>query len=310
MKKGSSIIGIMAVILILFALSGTYIIAEDEVGIVKNFGRITKVIVNTRDSEKVINNLKTNGDEDIQVINDKGLHFKIPFVQTVQKYDSKYLTYKSRKETVNTKDKRTLDVQMYAQYRIVDSVRFNLALGNESATNSIMDDLLYPVVIQSANTLVFNEFFEKAVLETLINEKLDGLNNELLQRFGIFVTDVGINRKTFPASNIASIESKMSKQIEKESEKLIAEGDSAYQKAKATTDRQRKELLAVAIEEAAITKAGADAESIRIYQESLKKDLEFYKFIQRMEVYKNLTDTTIFLDKNNDLLEYINGYQQ
>jgi membrane protease subunit HflC len=101
----------------------------------------------------------------------------------------------------------------------------------------------------------------------------------------------------------------MSKQIEKESEKLIAEGDSAYQKAKATTDRQRKELIASAIEKAAITKAEADAEAIKIYQQSLNKDLEFYKFIQRMNIYKNLKDTTIFLDKNNDLLEYINGYK-
>lgn len=308
MKKSSIFIGIIAVLLLFFISTGTYIIAEDEVGVVKNFGKTTKVITNPMDAEDVINNLKLNERENITVVSDKGLHFKIPFVQTVYKYDSKYLTYVSRNETINTLDKRRLDIQMYAQYRIVDSAQYNFALRTDSATYAVMDDRLYPVVIQSVNKVPFNEFFQKDVLENSINERLDELNKELMQKFGIFVTDVGINRKTFPSSNIESIESKMSKQIEKESEKLIAEGDSAYQKAKATTDRQRKELLAAAIEEAAITKAGADAESIKIYQESLKKDLDFYKFIQRMEIYKTLKDTTIFLDKDNDLLEYVNGY--
>lgn len=308
MKKSRIVLGIILVLIVGFFASGTYIISEDEVGVVKAFGKITKVIVNTKDIEKVQANLKIQDREDIIIIGDKGLHFKIPFVENVQKYDSKYLTYMSKKETINTKDKRSLDIQMYAQYRIVDSVRFNLSVVEERRANSVMDQRLYPVVIHSANTLNFNEFFEKDMLEKLITEKLEEVNKELISEFGIYVTDVGINRKTFPGSNISSIETKMSKQIEKESEKLIAEGDSAYQKEKAKTDRKRKEILANAIEQAAITKAKADADAVKIYQESLKKDLEFYKFIQRMDIYKNLKDTTIFLDKNNDLLEYINGY--
>lgn len=197
---------------------------------------------------------------------------------------------------------------MYAQYRIIDPAKFNQAVISVDRANSVMDKRLYPVVIQSANRLIFNDFFQNEVLEQHIDEKLDGLNTQLLKEFGIYVTDVGVNRKTFPQDNVPSIEAKMSKQIEKESEKFIAEGDSAYQKAKATTDRQRKELIATAVEVAALTKADGDAQSIQIYQESLKKDLGFYKFIQRMNIYKDIKDTTIFLDKDNDLLEFINGY--
>ena len=96
--------------------------------------------------------------------------------------------------------------------------------------------------------MTFDEFFEANKLETLIYEKLEELNKQLLNEFGIYVTDIGLNRKNFPFDNIDSIENKMSKQIEKESEKLIAEGNSAYDKAKAKTDRQRKELLAEAVE--------------------------------------------------------------
>ncbi|QUH30964.1 SPFH domain-containing protein [Vallitalea guaymasensis] len=309
MKKRHIAIIILLVVGVILLSSSTYIINEDQVAVIKQFGLIKTTIINTKDYDLVKQNLIDNNKEDVKIIREKGLHFKIPFIQNVEKYDSKYLTYKSRTEKINTKDSRFLDIQMYAQYRIIDPVKFNESVISESGANYVMDQRLYPVVIQSGNRLVFNEFFQSEILESHITEKLDELNKKLMEDFGLYVTDVGVNRRTFPTDNIASIESKMSKQIEKESEKLIAEGDSAYQKAKATTDRQRKELIASAIEKAAVTKAEADAEAIKIYQESLNKDLEFYKFIQRMDIYKNLKDTTIFLDKNNDLLEYVNGYQ-
>ncbi|MCT4543112.1 MAG: SPFH domain-containing protein [Vallitalea sp.] len=309
MKKKSIIILALVFLGLILISSSAYIIREDEIALVKQFGKIKRVIINTQDYDKVKNNFEVNGNTNVKIKREKGLHFKAPFFETIERYDSKYLTYTSRTEKTNTKDGRSIDIQMYAQYRIVDPVKFNEAVISEHGANSVMDKNLYPVVIQSANTLIFDEFFQSQILESHITEKLDELNKKLLVEFGIFVTDVGVNRKTFPAENVASIEGKMSKQIEKESEKLIAEGDSAYQKAKATTDRQRKELIASAIEKAAITKAEADAEAIKIYQQSLNKDLEFYKFIQRMNIYKNLKDTTIFLDKNNDLLEYINGYK-
>ncbi|GMQ56705.1 protease modulator HflC [Vallitalea sediminicola] len=308
MKKKYIVIIVLLIVGMMLVSSSAYIINEDQVAVIKQFGQIKTTVINTKDYDLVKQNLLDNDKEDVNIIREKGLHFKIPFVQNVEKYDAKYLTYKSLTEKINTKDSRFIDIQMYAQYRIIDPVKFNESVINESGANYVMDQRLYPVVIQSGNRLLFNEFFESQILESHITAKLDELNKQLLEDFGLYVTDVGVNRKTFPKDNIASIESKMSKQIEKESEKLIAEGDSEYQKAKATTDRQRKELISSAIEKAAITKAEADAEAIKIYQESLKKDLEFYKFIQRMEIYKNLKDTTIFLDKNNDLLEYVNGY--
>jgi len=302
------IIGVIVILLFIVSKGSMYVIYEDEVGIVKNFSAITKVIVNKSDVDLVKTNLEQNGMSNVGIVAEKGLHFKIPFIQSVEKYDAKYLTYISRPETINTRDRRTLDIRMYAQYRIIDSAKFNVAVASKAEANKKIDIRVYPIVIQSVNTLTFDEFFEANKLETLIYEKLEELNKQLLNEFGIYVTDIGLNRKNFPFDNIDSIENKMSKQIEKESEKLIAEGNSAYDKAKAKTDRQRKELLAEAVEQAAIIRAEADAEALKIYQYSLQKDLEFYKFIQRMEIYKELEKTTIFLDKDNDLLDLINGY--
>lgn len=283
----------------------TYVVREDEVAVVRRIGNIQKIIINEDDMDIVKANHEVNSTTDITISTHKGLNFKIPFVNTVQKYPAKYLTYTSNQEQINTVDERLLVIQIYSQYRIVDPAKFAIVVKRIDNANGRMDELVYPAVIGAANSLTFEEFFLKDVITELLNSKKEELNEVLLQNFGLYAVDVGIHRKNFPEQNKQSIESKMSKQIEKESEKLIAEGDAEYQMRKAKTDREKAEVIAGAIEEAAVIKASADAEAARIYQESLQKDLEFYQFIKRMELYKNLNGSTIFMDDDNSLLKYL-----
>lgn len=309
MKRIAGIVFVVVVVLGLFALANSvYIVREDEVAIVKTFGKINNVIIAADDAEDVNNNLKRNNYPNIRVITEKGLHFKRPFIDTVERYSAKYLTYTSNTELINTNDERRIEIEMYAQYRVLDPVVYGLAVGNKVEANKRMDEYVYKTVINSANTLKFDEFFYQNTLSELLDSKKDALNEQLVAEYGLFVTDIGINRKNFPQSNVSNIEEKMAKEIEKESEKLIAEGDSEYIKAQSITDRQRAEIVSKAVEDAAIIKADADAESIRIYQESLQKDLEFFQFIKRMEIYENIQGSTIFLDNDNAIFNFIGGY--
>jgi|ASRN01.1.fsa_nt_gi membrane protease subunit HflC len=309
MKRIAGIVFAVVVVLGLFALANSvYIVREDEVAIVKTFGKINNVIIAADDAEDVNNNLKRNNYPNIRVITEKGLHFKRPFIDTVERYSAKYLTYTSNTELINTNDERRIEIEMYAQYRVLDPVVYGLAVGNKVEANKRMDEYVYKTVINSANTLKFDEFFYQNTLSELLDSKKDALNEQLVAEYGLFVTDIGINRKNFPQSNVSNIEEKMAKEIEKESEKLIAEGDSEYIKAQSITDRQRAEIVSKAVEDAAIIKADADAESIRIYQESLQKDLEFFQFIKRMEIYENIQGSTIFLDNDNAIFNFIGGY--
>jgi membrane protease subunit HflC len=309
MKRIAGIVFAVVIVLGLFALvNSLYIVREDEVAIVKTFGKINNVIIAFDDAEDVNNNLKRNNYPNIRVITEKGLHFKRPFIDTVERYSAKYLTYTSNTELINTNDERRIEIEMYAQYRVLDPVVFGLAVGNKVEANKRMDEYVYKTVINSANTLKFDEFFYQNTLSELLDSKKDALNEQLVAEYGLFVTDIGINRKNFPQSNVSNIEEKMAKEIEKESEKLIAEGDSEYIKAQSITDRQRAEIVSKAVENAAIIKADADAESIRIYQESLQKDLEFFQFIKRMEIYENIQGSTIFLDNDNAIFNFIGGY--
>lgn len=300
--KNTIITVVVAVILLILVSSSFYIVNEDEVAVVKNIGRIVSVVVNPGDKEDVQNNLGG----DITVSDTKGLHFKIPFIQTVETYTSKYLTYTSLPEKVNTSDSRRVEVRMYAQYRVIDPATFNQNVITKSRANQRMDEDVYPTIINAVNKLEFNEFFDQEILENLLDEKQESLNARMVSEFGIYVSDIGISRKTFPADNISTIEEKMTKEIEKESAQSTAEGDSIYNQKVAQVDAEKAQVIANAVEEAAVIKAEADAEAIRTYQESLAVDLDFYRFIQRMEIYKNIQGSTIFLDKDNAIFSYLN----
>lgn len=305
MRK-SAVLSVLIVVALLLLSSSIYIVNEDEVAVIKTVGRIVSVVVNPGEQALVKENLGDTSLANIRISDQKGLHFKLPFFQTVDKYSAKYLTYTSLPERVNTADSRRVEVQMYAQYRVIDPATFNKIVVTKAEANKRMDDDVYPTIINSVNKLKFNDFFDQEILENLLDDKQEVLNDRMVKQFGIYVSDIGISRKTFPISNISTIEEKMTKEIEKESAQSIAEGDSIYNKKIALVDAEKAQVLANAIETAAIIKADADAEAIRTYQESLSVDLEFYRFITRMDIYTNIKGSTIFLDKDNPVFSYLN----
>jgi len=307
MKK--IIIGVFAALLILGLFTVPYIVAEDEVALVKRWGKVQKVIVNEQDVDNVREAMKEKG-YDVSVTGRKGLNFRIPMADEVTNYSNKYLTYISLKETVNTADRKKIDIMMYSQYRIINPMLVNMRNYSKGDLNKLMDDRVYPVVIQTANTLRFDEFFDKGKTEEVLMKRTESLSKELLYDYGVEVADIAIHRRNFPTANIQSIKNKMIEEIKKDSEKLKAEGQSQYDKDVSEAERQKKEVIAKAIEDAANIKASADKEAIQIYEESLRKDIEFYRFIQRTNTYKEMKDTTVFIDKDNDFMDYLNGYKR
>lgn len=310
MKLQTKIItGVVAAALLILVPSFFYTVAPDQVATVKRLGVIRTAIVKSEAEKDVTVAMKDNNTlKNVNVISRRGLFFKMPFLDQVQTYDGKYLTYQSALETINTSDRRKLDIQMYAQYRIKNPATYQITIGTASNRKQLMDSNVYPVVIQSANKLKFEEFFDAEVMQRMMDERREQLNKTLEKEYGIEVIDIGIFRKNFPQSTIASIEEKMIKEIQKESEKLRAEGDAYYTQSTSETNRMQKEIIAKATEESAVIRAEAEREALEIYRASMSKDVGFYKFIQRMSAYKDLKDTTIFIDKENAFLKDLQGY--
>lgn len=303
-------LGIIGAALLITLANSLYIIEPGEVATLERFGAIKATVIRAEKQDIVENGLTTYESlKDVKMITKRGLLFKLPFIDEVEKYIAKYLTYTSTPETINTGDNRKLDIQMYAQYRIENPAVYKMKVGSLNKLNQLMDDNVYPVVIQSANKLTFDQFFDDAIMSHMMEERRQELNKTLMVQYGIEVADIGIYRKNFPQSNITSIEDKMSKEIQKESERLRAEGDAYYTTSTSETNRIEKEIIAKAVEESAIIRAEAEKQALEIYQKSLTKDLDFYRFIQRMNAYKDLKDQTIFIGQDNEFLDYINGYR-
>ena len=311
MGKGTKRLIILAgVILFLIILfnAATFTVREDETAVINRLGKIDRVVVDPQEADRVQAGFASRG-LDIKVSVEKGLNLRIPFMDVVQTYSAKSMTYISETVTINTFDSRRLDLSMFAQFKVINPALFYITLGTISSANRLMDDRVYPEVIQTANTLRFNEFFDSERITGALSANIGTLNETLVNTFGVHIVDIGIYRKNFPQVNIESIEEKMVQEIQKESEKLKAEGDSLLTQSKASTDRIRMETLAEALATSSQIKAEADAEAVRIYEDAIQSDVEFYRFINRMDTFSNLEDTTVFLDPSNDFVGYLSGLE-
>ena len=311
MKKHNFKTPLIVILLIggFILLNSFYIVQPDQLALVERFGKFTTVVVTEGSKNLVVEGMSLYDElQDVKIVDHRGLLFKVPFIDNVSKYSSKYRTYTSRSETTNTRDKRKLDIQMYAQYSIVNPAIYRIKVGSDSRLNQLLDENVYPVVIQSANKLTFDEFFNDAIMEEMMEERRAELNRTLVSQYGIEVADIGIYRKNFSQSNIASIEDKMRKEIQKESEQLRAEGDAFYTESSAQTNRMGTEIVAKAKEESAIIRAEAEKEALAIYEKTLTQDVEFYRFIQRMNTFKDMSGQTIFFDSDNAFLKYLDNY--
>lgn len=300
---------ILFIVFIFLFFQSFYTVGQGELAVISRFGEIKKVIVKPEYKDLTVESIKSYESlKNVVVESKRGYFFKVPFIDKVEQVSGKALTYTSLQETISTLDKRKLDIQMFAQYRVANPAIYKMKIGSEAKLDQLLDDQVYPVVIQSANRLTFNQFFDQEIINKMLEDRTTELNKTLLSQYGIQIIDIGMHRKKFPTSTEESIAEKMTKEIQKESERLIAEGDAHYTKVTSETRRKESEILAKAKEESANIKANAEKEALIIYEQSLKKDVEFYRFIQRMDSYKTMTDKTIFIDKENEFFKYINGY--
>lgn len=301
--KAVRIAAFMIGVIILLSLC-TYTVDEASTVVVKTLGNMNKVIVSGDNTSVDIQNALKPEFKNLTIVKDKGLFFKIPFIQDVNSYTSKLITYTSTEELVTTGDKRQYMVKFFAQYKVTHPGLFEVSMGSFSKANSTLDNLIYPVIIKKINKFPSEEFLtNKERLYRELEESKKELNDKIAL-YGIEVDDIEIHRTLLPPANIASTYDKMIKERQAIAQQIKSEGDEEYDKVVADTDREKKELLGAAIEESQGIRGEADAEALKIYAEAFSKDPEFYEFLRTLKVYENSIDseTKIYVDKNNEIL--------
>lgn len=215
------------------------------------------------------------------VIDEPGLHFKLPLIQEVVYFDKRVLDFDARSEEVPTRDQKQLIVDAFARFLIVDPLKFFQTVNNEQGIQSRLG-----TIISSNLRRVLGEVQMKRVLTeeraTLMRNIRDAVNKEAAG-FGVDVIDVRIRRVDLPEENSQAIFARMKTQREQEARRIRAEGGKEAQVVRAEAEKQQRVIVAEARRSSEILRGDGDAESTRIYADAYGRDAEFFDFWRSMQ---------------------------
>ncbi|MYM63550.1 protease modulator HflC [Pseudomaricurvus sp. HS19] len=259
---------VVAVLLAVVLASNTlYIIHATERGVLLKFGKVVE--------------------SDLP----PGLHWKLPMVHEVRKFDARILTLDARPERFLTVEKKGIIVDSFAKWRIQDVGTFYTSTNGEE---SRVEQLL----AQRINEGLRNQFATRSLQEVVSGERdqlmedLTGSLNKLtLERYGIQLVDVRVKRIDLPEQVSDSVFSRMTTEREREAREHRSKGKEQAEVIRADADRQRTILEAEAYRDAEQMRGEGDAKAAAIYAAAYNQDPEFYSFMRSLTAYKESFQT-------------------
>lgn len=237
-----------------------------------------------------------------------GLHFKTPFVNTVRKFERRILTLDAPTQRFLTVEKKPLDVDFYAKWRVSNTEKFYTATNGEE----IRADAL---LTQRINNGLRNKFGERTFHEVVSGERdllmtdlTRDMNTITTSEFGIELVDVRVKRIDLPKQVSESVFDRMRSERELEAREHRATGRELAEKIQATADRQRTVIAANAYRDAQIIRGEGDALAARIYASAYNANPEFYAFVRSLKAYKTSFGDggdLLVLDSDGDFFRYL-----
>lgn len=241
----------------------------------------------------------------VRTIREPGLHFKLPLVQNVLRFEDRILEYDASAAKIITADKKHLVIDNYARWKIIDPLKFYETVRNEFGAQARLDDIVFSEIREelARHTLTEIVSIRREMLMDKVAEKCD----QKAREYGIRIIDVRIKRADLPREVTHSVYARMRAERERIAKKYRSEGEEEAVKIRATADRERTILLAEGFRQGEILRGGGDARAIKIYARAFGKDPEFYSFLRTLEVYKkSLTEgTTMILSSDSELFQYL-----
>ena len=245
--------------------------------------------------------------EPVRIIKKPGLNFKLPApIQVAQSFDDRLLEYDVPPEEILSKDKKSLIVDNYVRWRIIDPLLFLQTVQTEPIAKTRIDDIVYSELRRELGTHNMSEIITEN--RELIMEKVTRESAIATKPYGIEVVDVRLKRVDLPQNNEQSIYRRMQAERIRQANKFRSEGEEESQKIKASTDKDKTIILANAYKEAEEVKGEGEAKAVDIYARAFSKDPDFYEFYRTLEAYKKILDkkTTLVLPTNSKLFDILN----
>jgi len=295
-----------ALLALILLSSSTYLVSETEQVIITQFG-------------------EPRGNPVIQ----PGLHFKLPFIQTANVFEKRFLEWDGSPNQMPTKDKRFIWVDMYARWRITDPLKFFQRLRDERGAQSRLDDILdgetrnavasYDLIelVRSSNrpaeTIPIESEEERIVLEQIAKGRraiaasiLAAAQARTLD-LGIEVLDIRLKRINYVDEVAKDVYARMIAERRRIAERFRSEGEGEAARIQGERQRDLQRIQSEAYRLAQELRGKADAEATAIYAEAYGRDADFYAFFKSLETYERVIDgkTYFVLGTDSDLLRYL-----
>ena len=243
-----------------------------------------------------------------RVIQTSGLHFKLPLIQNVVRYDVRILEYDLPIEEVIAVDKKRMLIDSFTRFKITDPLEFYKTVGTESSVRNRLNSNVISSLRRVVGRVTLEELLSEERSNIMENIKVE-VNNEA-SRFGIEVVDVRIRRADLPEANSQAIYERMISERVREAKEFRAKGSEIAQKIRAEADKERTVILAEATKKSEILRGEGESQSVNIYADAFQQDPEFYSFYRSMQAYGNVLGedgTTMILSPDSEFLEFFNN---
>ena len=273
---------VAALLLAILASSSAFIVRENELAVLFQFGAVQRTDYAP------------------------GLHFKLPLVQNVRKFDRRILTLDNEPERYLTSEKKDVFVDFFVKWRILDVSKFYTA---SSGDEQLAAQRLAPIVRQALGREINSRKLQEVISAERSNvmEELRESANKAVAELGIQIVDVRIKRIDLPEEVSDSVFRRMRAERTKVANELRSQGQEQSETIRADADRQRQVLLAEAQRDAQTWRGEGDAKAAAIYSRAYGEDAEFFAFWRSLQAYREAfrnKDGVIVLDPKSELFEY------
>lgn len=235
-----------------------------------------------------------------------GLHFKLPIVNNVKKFDKRILTLDTKPERFLTSEKKNVIVDSFVKWKIGDVNTFYTSVAGDVIQANIRLDQ----IIKDAFRGEFSKRTIKQLVSTdrmIIREQLIRNTTQFAKELGMNIVDVQVKRIDLPPDVSSSVYSRMEAERARVAREFRSQGSEAAERIRADADKQREVILANAFRDAEILRGEGDAKSADIYAQAYGSDIEFFTFYRSMNAYQKTfkgEDDMMVIDPDSDYFKY------
>ena len=301
-NKIAAIVMVVVVLATVGLYSSAYVVEEGQQVIVTQFGK------------------------PVTAVNEAGLNFKSPFIQEIHYLEKRLLPWDGAPESMQTRDKKRIDIDVWARWQIVDPMTFYVKVRTERRGQKILDDLvdsavrdvvarhkLIDVVRKSNAALVYeSEELEHRVGDMVQGKGRDDVEEEILsgvdlKEYGMELIKVRIKRVNYVESVRQTVYERMISERLRIARLYDSEAIEEQNKIYGQTRKELDQIEGEMEKEAAEIRGGADARVIELTAQAYRQSPDFFEFLRRLEVFKNALqkDTRLILSTENDLFRLL-----